>query len=191
MLKKLPLVTTLCVLVICTACSQARDHIAQSKQVFENYRVYSWYQARGKVKAGLSSQVFSGMIQTIEQELDAKGYSKRKPESGDFFVNYQIAKQDISDTKGVFSYSGFDTGFQWFNREGLLALAVDAGNDRVTIPTIPRGMALIDIIDAKTNKLVWRATVDKASSKGMTQQQRDASMRAAVADALRWLPSSR
>lgn len=191
MFKKIPLLSILCLLAMLVACTQTHVRLQKSKHAFENYSAYAWYENRGKTKVGLSSQVFQPMIQTIEQVLKTKGYSKTRDDSVNFFINYQVAKQDIVEAKQAFAYSGFSPDFQWFDARGALALDGDLATARLPVSAVPRGAVLIDVIDAKTDRLIWRGSIDKAASKGMTQEQRDVSMKRAIVDGLKWLPGRR
>jgi hypothetical protein len=92
----------------------------------------------------------------VEQQLAAKGIHKaaagQKP---DVFVAYHLQTQESPDSQTTLD--GFAVGEEWGLSDCSDGCWGDDKNARTS--PLPRYMAIltVDIADARTNKLVWRA----------------------------------
>jgi hypothetical protein len=115
---------------------------------FGNYKTYSWI----KVEAGNS--LWQDRIQhAVDSELAAKGW-QLTPSGGDAALAAigSVKVQQQLDTY----YTGLGGG--WFWR------GFGDGVATTTVENVRVGDLMVDIFDAKTKKLIWRGSAEKALS---------------------------
>jgi len=113
------------------------DHSAN----FSTYKTYSWL----KVQTG-DSLWNDRLQQDVEAQLAAKGWTKVES-GGDAMISAFRSTQD-QKTLQTF-YDGFGGGWRWrgFGGDGL---------STTTTEVTKVGNVVVDIFDAKTQKLLWR-----------------------------------
>lgn len=113
----------------------------------------------------------------IAQELATAGITITEGAS-DLAINYLLILQDGATTRMVGDY--YSSASSDILRAAH-ARGDTAGNDD---NYLPQGAILIDVIDAKTNKLIYRNYAAGPVVKGMPEAERTARIRDAVAEAL-------
>ncbi len=134
------------------------DHSAN----FASYKTYSWL----KVQAGDS--LWDDRLQrVVDAQLAAKGWTKTAS-GGDAMVSaFRSTKDD--QTLQTF-YDGFGGGWGWrgFGNTGLAT---------TTTEVTKVGNVVVDIFDAKTQKLLWRGTdsddLSSSADKNIQKLQKD------------------
>lgn len=115
----------------------------------------------------------------LEETLTEKGFTKAHRGDADFLVSYRLGSKEKYETRYIDNTPYFRYGFhrrhrRWGYGRGL-------GWDRdITVWRIPytESTLVVDIIDAKTNQLVWRGydteTIDfKKSEKAINKSVED------------------
>ena len=150
-------------LVWATACGVAvnveTDAIARNPA----QKKWTWLQrppvARGEAEFGA---VDLRVRPAVERELGARRLRKVENERPDFLVTYYAALEKPIDAQ---------------------AITYAAGVPRVEEPVTnyARGMLVIDVLDAKTGKLVWRGAGRRVFDPTQTPEERNLQIDAAVA----------
>jgi len=150
-------------LVWATACGVAvnveTDAIARSPAL----KKWNWLQrppvARGEAEFGA---VDLRVRPAVERELAARRLRKVENERPDFLVTYYAALEKPIDAQAI-----------------TYAAGVPRVEDPVT--NYARGMLVIDVLDAKTGKLVWRGAGRRVFDPKQTPEERNLQIDAAVA----------
>ncbi len=147
---------------------------------FDDYRAYNWL-------PGFSPSVVDGRIdagrlddrvrRTVEIELTRLGYEKAEPADADFFVTYQTAlSTDLARTVDhIYQHrqegdAFYAYGWESYERE------YDVGS------------LIVDVIDARSDKIVWRGWAEAQVDFNSTQAQRDERVAQAVHEILDRFP---
>jgi len=96
---------------------------------------------------------------SIEKHLHFQGF-KKQPEKVDFFVNYSVTTQDKVDFDSYNTYAGVGPRWGWHGGYGYGGMNIGVSSQNVA-RTYQKGTIVIDIIDAKSNKLIWRGLGSK------------------------------
>ena len=128
---------------------------------FTRYRNYAW--GPGQHEASGDKRVDNPLIDTrirnaIGGELRSKGYTASSDQQPDFYVAYRIGVKDMMMGSSTQRYIGDY-----------------AHGTHTTISDIQpytEGGLLVDIVDAATKQLVWRASAAAEVKQGMTPEDR-------------------
>lgn len=92
--------------------------------------------------------------------IEARGL-KRVPEGGDlaFFAHFQLGKDTQLNTTG-YGYAGWG-GWRW-----------GGGMQTTTVQQIPTGTVIVDAVDSKSSKAVWRGIAKDQISTSATPEER-------------------
>ncbi|MCW9036527.1 DUF4136 domain-containing protein [Altibacter sp.] len=138
-LKFLPLIL-LFVVTSCTTVRVATDYDREAN--FSTYNTYAFYKP-GIDKAKISDLDKKRILRAIDTELMAKGMNKS--ESPDLLVSIFTKERERVDVYN--NNFGFGWGWNpWWFGNGY----------NTSVSTRTEGTLYIDLIDAKTNELVWQ-----------------------------------
>jgi len=164
-----PLILGLALAGLLLAGCSPRIYTEQDEQAhFDSYHSYAWLSPPpGKVRDPiLDSQILEGRVRrAVEGNLKTRGYDEVQADAGpDFLVTYHTAsKQKIESSGASFSFGVLDT----FPR-GFGAVAVPLGPD---VESRDEGTLMVDIIDGRSKRLVWRGwTTGWESQDNYTQE---------------------
>jgi hypothetical protein len=115
------------------------DHNAN----FGQYKTYSWEKVQTK-----DALLVDRIKAAVNSTLAAKGW-REVPTGGDVEV-FAIETAQNQQTLDTF-YNGFGGGRRWGGFGGF-------GNSTTTVETYKVGTLVIDLFDAKTEKLIWRSS---------------------------------
>ncbi|MGH8280335.1 MAG: DUF4136 domain-containing protein [Gammaproteobacteria bacterium] len=118
----------------------------------------------------LDSDILEGRVQqAVVADLTRRGYQQAdSKESADFLVTYHtVSKQKLASTPASFAI-----GFGGYYPYGFGNVFVPLGN---TVQSREQGTLMLDIIDAKTKRLIWRGWTNDWISKSNYSQQAVAS----------------
>ncbi|HAZ13155.1 MAG: hypothetical protein A2X86_20835 [Bdellovibrionales bacterium GWA2_49_15] len=139
------------IFVSCSSISVKEDY--DPKFNYSKLKEYSWQIVDSESPIKLDSLITERVHQSVDQQLQLKGYKKVEAGKGEFFVNYHYLEKEVIERHrgsagfGVGSTLGSDSSF------GSLGLGIPFGPARVhEIETL-----VIDIIDATSGKLIWHA----------------------------------
>ena len=139
--------------LLLSACAP-RIYTEQDDQaVLTGYHSYAWVAPTDKTIKDpiLDSQILESRVRrAVAATLGARGMSEVAPDTNpDFMVTYHTtAKQKIESSGASFSFGIVDTF-----PHGFGAVAVPVGSD---VQSREEGTLMLDIIDGKSKRLVWR-----------------------------------
>jgi hypothetical protein len=115
---------------------------------FSNYTTYAWRQ--GSRAPSFHEQV----VRAVDAELSAK-YLRRIQANPDLYVVYHGSAQEMSFNMNEHGYS---YGPQWQWGGGI--------KSDTAVQTYPKGTLVVDIWEAKTQRLIWRGVATNVVDKG-------------------------
>jgi hypothetical protein len=141
-MKKLKITTVLLLALAFTSCSTVRVVSDYDRQVdFTSYTSYAFYKP-GIDQAEISDLDKKRILRAINTEMAAKGLNKN--ESPDLLVSiFTQERQRVDVYNNNFGW-GWGWNPYWYGGWGS------------TVSTSTEGSLYIDLIDAKTNELVWQ-----------------------------------
>ena len=157
---------------------------------FNAYQTYDWLsdeQEKTGDRRADSSAVDMRIRIAVGAQLHSKGYQKLSGGKPDFYVAYHIGLKDMSPTVSTQYYSDGMAG-RPFSYSADTRSAGGAKPTASEAPSYLTGSLLIDIIDAASNKLVWRGTAAGEVDPGLTSQERDERTRTIVHKMLSHFP---
>lgn len=151
-----------------SACSTLKSSSDFDPSVsFNQYKTYSWVEQKiddaGYHLDGLMDQRVRAAIET---QLSQKGISKTNKQNADLLVNY-ITKVDKKINIDTFtSHFGYDPyyGPRWGLGGSL--------QTETTVREYDVGTLMVDLVDNKTGKLIWRGTVADTVREQNTPEER-------------------
>ncbi|WP_351019011.1 DUF4136 domain-containing protein [Shewanella sp. AC91-MNA-CIBAN-0169] len=134
---------------------------------FEQYKTYSWVEKKNE-DAGyhLDGLMDQRVRAAIETQLSQKGISKANKQNADLLVNY-ITKVDkkinIDTFNSNFGYNPY-YGPRWGFGGSI--------HSETTVREYDVGTLMVDLVDNKTGKLIWRGTVADTVREQSTPEER-------------------
>ncbi|WP_351001271.1 DUF4136 domain-containing protein [Shewanella sp. TB7-MNA-CIBAN-0143] len=134
---------------------------------FEQYKTYSWVEKKNE-DAGyhLDGLMDQRVRAAIETQLSQKGISKADKQNADLLVNY-ITKVDkkinIDTFNSNFGYNPY-YGPRWGFGGSI--------HSETTVREYDVGTLMVDLVDNKTGKLIWRGTVADTVREQSTPEER-------------------
>jgi hypothetical protein len=157
---------------------------------FSVYHTYAWLSAdqeRTGDRRADSSTVDMRIRIAVGTQLRLKGYQALPEGTPDFYVAYHIGLKDSAPSISTQYYSDGMAGHAFAHS----ADSRSAGTSTATVnepPSYLTGSLLIDIVDAASQKLVWRGTAAGEVDPGLTSGQRDERTKAIVHSILSHFP---
>lgn len=141
-MKTLKILSLILVLAV-TSCSTVKVATDYDKQVnFDNYRTYAFYKP-GIDKAEISDLDKRRILRGIDENLSGRGMTKS--ENPDLLISiFTKENQRVDIYNNNFGYGWYWNPY-WHG-----------GYYGTSVSRTPEGTLFIDIIDAKTNNLIWQ-----------------------------------
>lgn len=177
----------------CSSITVSTDHAPID---FSGFKTYAWLHSGVTEENGKSNDIIDGKVKSIvDADLESKRFAKVAKDSADFYVNYNVTKQEKTDIKTYNSYGGYYPGYRSYGAYGPGRNYVYY-DSRMAMPPIQeaviteyvQGTLIIDVIDPKTNKLIWRGTAGKHLDESSSQEEREKVMSEVVGKLLKQYP---
>jgi hypothetical protein len=142
---------------------------------FSAYHTYAWLsgeQEKTGDRRADSSAVDMRIRIAVGTQLRLKGYEALSEGRPDFYVAYHIGLKDNAPSVSTPYYSDGMAGHAFAHAADTRQAGTPAPA-ATEAPSYLTGSLLIDIIDAASQKLVWRGTAAGEVDPGLTSQQRD------------------
>ncbi len=180
MMRPLTSLLLLCSLVILGGCSS----IDMPDGTSEGYTSARFFKAGGEIKPAFvdSDMDINAVIQpAIREEFEQHGIEVRETdgEPADLIIAYLLLSQSPSSTAAISTYFGYGRAAEITDKahqKGVL--------DRENLGLYRRGAIVIDLLDTRTNELVFRHIAVRDGSRNATPAQREENIRSAVREAL-------
>lgn len=183
------LMSLLLSLALLSACSNkpyvVTDHL--SGYDFSALKTYQVTEPRQETKDEIliSPFTFSHIHNVIDRELAQRYQSAPADAKPDFLVNYHIVieeKLDPGTYDRLYGYGYYGRGYRYYHPSPLFYGTT--GAPRV----YNQGSLIIDIVDAKTDKPIWRGVSEKRLRSGLTPQQQREVLTGAVIEIMSKFP---
>jgi hypothetical protein len=177
----------------CSSITVSTDHAPID---FSGFKTYAWLHSGVTEENGKSNDIIDGKVKSIvDADLESKDFAKVAKESADFHVNYHITTQEKTDIKTYNSYGGYYPGYRSYGAYGP-GRNYGYYDSRMAMPPIQeaviteyvQGTLILDVVDPKTNKLIWRGTAGKHLDEGATPEEREKVIKEVVSKLLAQYP---
>ena len=142
---------------------------------FSDYRTWSWLPGPqgGSEDPRIANELVDDRVRAaVEKQLTARGYELRSTGTPDFRVRYHAAVEDAVDVRMLNRSYGYGPG--WGGPRGGVVTETYARK-------YEQGTLILDIVDANSEKLVWRGFAQAEVDRSATPEQR----RQRIGDAIR------
>ncbi|MCU7552298.1 DUF4136 domain-containing protein [Chitinophagaceae bacterium LB-8] len=156
----LPQIVILALTFIACSCSPTMQvHSDYDKSAdFSNYKTFSLYKSDSSSSISQLNQ--QRIINAVRNEMIKKGYQETSS-SPDILVNQVTILKDkvsVSSNTNYYGYGGMYRPYYWGAGGGYSTTNYD-------VQHVKDGSLIIDIIDARTNKLIWQGIGNKEIDK--------------------------
>ncbi|WP_257454240.1 DUF4136 domain-containing protein [Archangium lipolyticum] len=176
-----------------TACSGIKtstNYDPNAVQALGTFRTYSWL----AMKDGADTRIYNPIIQSrvqqaVDQELASRGYKKVEPgENPDFKIGWHGAIQDKVEAETINRFYGYAWD-PWYDPfYGPVAYGGSGLVPETVIREYQQGTLILDVVDADSNKLVWRGSAQTRLSENMNAEKSQKLINGAVDEMLERFP---
>jgi hypothetical protein len=166
----------LAVILFLGACSQLRVSTDYDPDV--SVTLLHTYRVQEPQDIAFDTLHHERVVTAVQENLNAKGYREAEEGKADFHVRYRT--EVLHDVPGNFS---FGVGFGTFSGGSGMSLGTSSR------PVQDEGVFLIDILNPKEGKIIWRGTVQGKMKRTATPAQREAEVRRFVDALLKEFPA--
>jgi len=179
-LSLLPAALGLALLMGCATYTVNADYDTSAS--YGTYKTFDWYAsskyAKDKTDGGASPIMDRRVRAAVEKQLTAKGFTLEKKADPDFLVTYYPAYRN----RRVVTTTHLDGGFWWRPfHYGAYSSVKEARNIR-------EGSIILEIVDFKSNQMVWQSVADGALTDLRTPEEANEVVAEAVAKMLEKFP---
>lgn len=175
--------TALLTAVALSACgsgvSVKSDYDPSAVQAMNAYKTYSW--APSKRTQDVTSLNAQRIQAAVDAALSAKGLQKAAAGTGDFLVAYIVSTSQQTDYSTTSDYYGYGWG-RWYGAGGGMSTS------RTTAYNWTQGTLVLDIVDGKSNEMVYRATAEAEVNQDLSPAERQTRVNEAVVRMLEKFP---
>ena len=168
-----------------SACSGMRvESDFDPQHSFARYSTYAWLdRAVGRDLQSGVAELSPIITEVVDQELARKRFFTGVASAADFLVGYHVAVQGRIDVNSVNSYYRHGPADAPWHYPGLIGVAADPYTT-----FFEEGTLIIDVVDARSRRLVWRGTAQAEVNRTATREEQDERVREAVRKILREFP---
>jgi hypothetical protein len=152
---------------------------------FQGYKSYDWYASskRAQGRKGEASPLTDKRVRfAVEQQLQARGYRLEPQAEPDFLIAYY----PIYQTKRFRTHTSVGLGGGGWRRPW--GYGVGARFSTTQTHTYKEGTIVLEIVDNKTNQLVWQSSAEGALTNLEDPQEAQEQIARAVRDMLERFP---
>jgi hypothetical protein len=155
-LKRLHIMVTAAVALLLSACSSTPNTYSNTdpNADFNSYRSYAFLQELSTDKENYASLESAFLKVAVAQQMDIRGYEYAP--NPDLLVNFYIHTQDKVKSRQVPTMGGYygyrDPFYGGWGGYGM-------GGYETQIDSYTEGTLNVDIVDARTKKLVWEGAI--------------------------------
>lgn len=157
---------------------------------FKDFATYSWHINSKQDLNPAEKKVDSLVKAIVNKQLAAKSYRLVPSVEADFLVHYELTADDRVDVTEMNVYSGMGDGFVWRHGEGV-SNEVYVQSKEYDIDTFKKGTLIFDIVNAASDKLVWRGVATKRIDHQLNNVEIEAGLNDAFSALLKGIPSAK
>ncbi|WP_164021657.1 DUF4136 domain-containing protein [Pyxidicoccus trucidator] len=176
----------LLLLAACSGIETNTHYDPASVGKLDGYKTYAWLPAPEGADPRIYNDVTEAQVKkVVDAQLASRGYRK-VDENPDFKFGWHGSIDQKMDVDTVNSYYGYGWG-SWYAPYGP-GMSVGATFPQTYVDEYEEGTLILDVVDAGTNKLVWRGTAQAALEDNPSPQRREERLGEAVKDVLEQFP---
>lgn len=99
------------------------------------------------------------IVNTVNLQLELQGFQLQQQEP-DFLITYNITSEKKTDIRTYDNYGGYGPSWGWGFGYAHRGMAISTYSE-TRVDEYQKGTLIIDIIDPKTNRLIWRGVGSK------------------------------
>ena len=158
-----------------TACASSPDISVDYSPDFHSKHIGSYHLI---TQPDIDTLADQRIVSAINSQLKARGLAAQSKQQADIWVSYLVVTKDRTKVNTYNSMAGFNSyGYGYGPRYG----GGWGTTTNVSVYEYTEGTLLIDLIDPKTNKTVWRGTGSTNISVNRNAEQRTALIESYVA----------
>jgi hypothetical protein len=170
--------------LVATGCSSkmeiSTNYMPADVQAISGYKTYSWLPLPRAGDARINNEfVAEHVVPEVDRILAEKGFQKDTTGTAEFKVGYIVTVQDITDVKSVNTYYGYEYGYDG---------ASGPGYTKTYDTSYEKGSLIIDMIDIKSEQLIWRGTAQAKANPDADPNKRQQRLEEAVQKILKEFP---
>lgn len=177
------------VLIILSSCSTLSvDYDFDQKINFNQYKKFDWLPFPEDMQANQLNR--ARFVTAVEENLTIKGFTQNSSKP-DFVIATHFGKENKVDiTNWGYSYSpnSYYNGYGYRHPGSYGYAGSYANTGGVSVYEYEQGTLILDLIDAKTKKLIWRATAKAIISPAATPEKQTEKIKNAVNEILENFP---
>lgn len=180
------IVVLLTALLVAGCATGARVRVDyDTKQNFQTLRSYAWAPMTDEERQEKSrnSLTHERIRAAIDATLAARGYRPVGAEQADFLVTHTVVIERRTEVRD----SRVSVGYGRYGPHGGVGVGYGFPVD-TTIEQYKVGTLVIDVIDARHKRLIWRGSGERTLDEAATPEQRTAVINATVAEILERFP---
>lgn len=164
------------ILLLATGCASKPSYDIDFSDSFDfaSLHQYRWYDDLHSSQMADYRQYNSSdkRVRTyVDRELARLGFSESESDQPDFLVNYSISKQD---QMRIDSFSGYPQGVHGGMGVGTYGAGVSIGySSGPSVKHYQEGTVVLDVIDARSSKIVWRGIAEGKLKDSLTQKDKN------------------
>ncbi|MCW8934757.1 MAG: DUF4136 domain-containing protein [Gammaproteobacteria bacterium] len=175
--------------IILNGCSSLSVNYDFNEQVdFTKYKTFDWLPFPKNMKADELNR--ARFVTAVENNLAAKGISQNTS-NPDFVIATHFGKEnkiDITNWGYTYAPIGYYHGYGYRHPGNFGYAGSYASTGGVSVYEYEQGTLILDVVDAKTKKLIWRATAKAIISPASTPEKQTEKIRNAVHKILKNFP---
>ena len=176
-MKRIVAVSVLLLIWTVVGCSSMKIQTrADPEADFSGFNSYSWLRHPQGADARVGPQVGMWIVGAIDEEMTGKGFHRRDPGESDFQVGYHATVRGTMEVSNIDSYYGYgiprSSPWMYYN--------VGSTQQQSAAHYYNEGVIVIDIVDARVNRLVWRGTAQAEVKGDVEPEQQQERIREAV-----------
>jgi hypothetical protein len=142
---------------------------------FSTLSTYAWTEQ--ELEGGVSEIMVRRMYAAVDDDLAAKGFSKKDVHTADVLLAYHTGTQD----RQQYDTYGYGAGGWWGGYWG-------GGMTTTSVRTYTEGTLILDVVDRVKNELVWRGSATDTIDEMNSPEQRVQLIQNAVTELLKDFP---
>ncbi len=141
-------------LAACSGIEVNTNYDPNAVQQLDSFRTYAWMPKPEGADPRIYNDIINANIrQAVDQHLQGRGYQQVDANaSPDFLIGWQGAIESKLDAQTVNSYYGYPWGPMWD--------PYYYGPSQTYVREYEEGTIILDVVDAKAKKLIWRGTAE-------------------------------
>ncbi|MGZ3458198.1 MAG: DUF4136 domain-containing protein [Archangium sp.] len=146
-------------LVSCTSIKTSTNYDPNAVQEVASYRTYAWLPMKEGGDPRIHNPIIQARVQqAVDRDLQGRGYKRVDPgQNPDFEMGWHGAVDKKVEADVINSYYGYAWD-PWYDPfYGPVAYG-GAGVPQTVVREYTQGTLILDVVDAKSDKLVWRGT---------------------------------